>query len=249
MFIDFINSLKITAHNILNEKKCIYCEKIYSENSKYYGLCSECADLINPRKKGYCSTCGNIFLDEDSLITENCEKCIENPPLWSQLKFFGIYDEMLQEIIIQAKFNDNLIYHYTLADIIREKVLEFPTFDYLIPIPIHQKRLLKRGYNQCLEIVKYINKKDKIPYSAEILKKIKHTEAQSNLHREQRIKNLDNAFWADLTLCKGKTFLLLDDVSTTGTTLHEATKTLLNAGAVKVYVVYIAGTPLADKKD
>ncbi len=244
MFLNFIKSFKVTLVDILNEKKCIYCESIYSENSNYYGLCLECADLLNQREKGFCSTCGNI-LNDNSLITDSCEKCRENAPLWSQLKFFGLYDGIIQEIITQAKFNDNLIYHYTLGDIARQKIIEFPSFDYLIPIPIHEKKLLKRGYNQCLEIVKYINKKDKIPYSAEILKKVKHTNAQSSLQRDQRLKNLDGAFWADSNLCKDKIFLLLDDVSTTGTTLHEATKTLLNAGAKKVYVVYIAGTPLS----
>ncbi len=230
--------------------RCAYCQKPNVKNldepSLYYGLCKACSREIKRIKTGYCKKCGNIFsLTESNTLTENCDRCStpdQGMYLWHDLKFFGVYEGILQDIIKESKFYENLIFLRTLADIISPIIKEVESFDFIVPMPLHTKRLQKRGYNQCLEIVKHIEKKEKIPYNFGALEKVLNTNAQSSLSKNERFINLKNSFKADKKFVDKKKILLFDDVSTTGSSLNEATKALLEAGAEKVFVLYIAGT-------
>ncbi len=180
-------------------------------------------------------------MSECAILKESCENCKETQTFWKELKFYNVYEGFLRELIKEAKFNRNLIYLNTLADIMRPVIREFSTFDYIVPIPLHTKRLRDRGYNQCLEIVKRIAKKENLHLLDNALEKTQNTKAQSTLSKDERLENISNSFVANEKV-KDKTILLFDDVSTTGTTLRAATKALLDAGAKEVFVCYIAGT-------
>ncbi|WP_242967901.1 ComF family protein [Tepidibacter mesophilus] len=113
--------------------------------------------------------------------------------------------------------------------------------DYIIPVPLHKKRLRKRGYNQSLLIANQlskINKKEVL----DIVVRSKNTDFLSKLSKKERIKKLQNVF----TLSKNenriykKDLLIVDDIFTTGTTTNEISKNLLNSGASKIYVITFA---------
>lgn len=229
--------------SLLFEKRCSYCLKNYSSSEKtFYALCPECTKSLKRLTQGYCLNCGQLLPQNDKdLLPSSCQKCENKPVPWSELRFFDAYKDKMQDLIRHAKFHDNLIYLRTLADLLIPLIYEFPPFDAIVPMPLHPKRLADRGYNQCLEIVKRIHKLEKIPYFPYALKKVRHTKPQSTLNRKERLINVENAFLADSTLVQGKTLLLLDDVSTTGSSLYWASKALLEGGAKKVFVVYIAG--------
>lgn len=107
--------------------------------------------------------------------------------------------------------------------------------DLIIPVPLYKTKLKERGFNQSLLIAKPISKLSGIPISKSLCK-IKDTEIQHFLNREEREKNLRGAFRADETV-KGKKILLIDDVITTGSTFNECAKELKRAGAEKVYAL------------
>ena len=113
----------------------------------------------------------------------------------------------------------------------------------LIPIPITEEKRIERGYNQSEYIAKNILENDVghiMIYAPQWFSKIKNTPKQSTIQtREERLSNLTNSFEAKLGV-RGKYIILIDDVVTTGSTLFEARKTLLSAGAKDILAFTIA---------
>jgi ComF family protein len=103
---------------------------------------------------------------------------------------------------------------------------KFHEADLLVPIPLHPKRLRWRGFNQAAKIAKLLSKQAEIPV-VPLLKRIRHTKPQAELSKEEREKNLSSAFKVDLELAaKPKNIVLVDDVTSTGSTLQECAKAL-----------------------
>lgn len=99
----------------------------------------------------------------------------------------------------------------------------------ILPIPLHFFKKIRRGYNQSEILAKYIAKSTEIPYQKNILKRHKYTRQQSQLSREQRLQNIQDAFKIRENhrdaLAKKKV-ILVDDVVSTGTTLNAAARVL-----------------------
>lgn len=110
----------------------------------------------------------------------------------------------------------------------------------VVPVPLHPKKESERGFNQAELIAEYFSKKLKLS-GACVLVRTKETETQVKLDRNERLKNLKGAFACrDKKTVKGKTILLVDDVTTTGATLNECAKVLLESGARSVWGVVAA---------
>ena len=116
------------------------------------------------------------------------------------------------------------------AEIIKENV------DVVVPVPLYKRKLKKRGFNHAQKIAEYLSKLFDIPLEVDALVKIKKTNSQVETgSREEREKNLSGAFIASSDTLRGKTVLLIDDVITTGSTMRECAKTLLDAGVKEVW--------------
>lgn len=107
--------------------------------------------------------------------------------------------------------------------------------DMIIPVPMYKSDQSLRGFNQAELIAKVIGRRFHIPVSVGTVIKNRKTKQQKSLDRDERMKNLSGAY----SVCKpqdiaGKRVLLVDDVSTTGSTLTELTSLLLLAGASEV---------------
>lgn len=105
--------------------------------------------------------------------------------------------------------------------------------DLIIPIPLHQKRLQERGFNQALEIAKPIAKKFGLPIDYKGIQRIKFTMPQSGLAALERKRNMDNAFSISENY-SGLYIALVDDVITTGCTVRECARLLVKHGAAKI---------------
>ena len=138
---------------------------------------------------------------------------------------------------IAQKFS-NLLYDFILENISDEIIFYQFNNPLLISIPMYKNDFKKRGYNQSELIINELVKTDKnknFTISLNAITKIKETPHQSKLkNKTDRLKNLKNCFYADEKIVAGKNIILIDDVITTGTTMSEAAKTLINAGAKKV---------------
>lgn len=110
----------------------------------------------------------------------------------------------------------------------------------IVPMPLHPRRLVERGFNQSREIARVVARSLDRPLVEPALRRVRETAHQVGLSREERLGNLRGAFMANAMLVAGKRVILVDDVVTTGSTAAEAATTLVAAGAAHVEVWAVA---------
>lgn len=118
------------------------------------------------------------------------------------------------------------------------KALSERNFDCIVPVPLHTKRLRKRGVNQSLLLAKSLGERTGIPVF-DAMSRIRHVTPQSLLNEKDRMENVKDAFKANETVA-GKRVLLVDDVRTTGSTANACAKALKEAGACSVSLCTVA---------
>ena len=106
--------------------------------------------------------------------------------------------------------------------------------DQLIPVPLHPTRIRERGFNQATELARPIAKRLNIPLNLSVVQRRVATPPQSDLTRQERLKNIRNVF--NVVKPVDGHVVIIDDVMTTGSTVEELAKTLLRAGAEQVDV-------------
>jgi ComF family protein len=115
------------------------------------------------------------------------------------------------------------------------------SFDVIIPVPIHKRRLRERGYNQSSLLAQRLSRLTRIPIMEGVLIRIKHTPSQAKSDNiEQRRSNIRNAFKCVGHDMSGKRILLIDDVCTSGATLNSCAASLKAAGAASVWGLTLA---------
>ena len=153
-------------------------------------------------------------------------------------------DKELQHAIHALKYDKKFPVGIFLGKVLATEIKNSKTdwkFDLIIPVPLHQLKKAERGYNQAYYIAKGVETIFKVKASDRVVKRIKYTESQTTMNLNEREENIFGAFkvkWN--TQVRGKNILLLDDVITTGATISECGKILLEAGATKVYAASIA---------
>jgi len=154
------------------------------------------------------------------------------------------YEDLIREKIISYKFANKAYLYKTFSKIIlkNEKICGFfKNYDIIIPVPIHKKRKLERGYNQTELIAKAIANQTRLKLEKNVLLKQKNIVSQSSLNKNDRKQNVKNAFIVNnIEKVINKKILLFDDIYTTGSTVNECAKILKRAGAKQVGVLTIA---------
>jgi ComF family protein len=154
-----------------------------------------------------------------------------------------MYEEPIVSALRAVKFHDAPYIGKSLSFFLSEVILRNEThFDAVIPIPLSEKRLKKRGYNQAELLAKPLAQRMNIPYISSFLVRTRHTGQQSRFSDPLlRAANVCGAFTVPEDCdVQGLSLLLVDDVTTTGSTLHEAAVTLYRSGAG-----YVAGITVA----
>ena len=190
-----------------------------------------------------CPVCGEFIGHMDSF----CCKCMDKLNNTDKVEKINgarsfttafVYDENIRPAIMLLKDgicgNADYALGNSLADALAEQNVP-ERIDVIIPVPMYKSDRLKRGFNQSELIATVIGRRFNIPISSEAVVKNRKTEQQKTLNREMRKQNLEGAY----AICKPKKIaekrvLLVDDVSTTGSTLQELTSLLLSAGASEV---------------
>ena len=151
-------------------------------------------------------------------------------------------DARIRALVHEAKFHGNKKSFEFLGKLF-EKYFSTSSqhFDFIIPVPLSSKRLRTRGYNQVLEIVKNSSLPKESLLVTDILLRIRDTKPQTEFKREKRLTNLHDAFGVvEGERLNGKHILIVDDVSTTGTTLHTAKNTLLPYSPASITCIALA---------
>lgn len=154
-----------------------------------------------------------------------------------------LYEGALKELIHKFKYKGKTVLSKILSkfmiDYAAEALLPLD-IDLITVVPLHKKRLKEREFNQSLLLAGPISKEFDIPVK-NILEKVRQTKYQNELLKKERLKNLKGAFSVcDKTDIFEKKILLIDDVMTTGATLRECSRTLLNEGAKTVTCLTLA---------
>jgi len=221
------------------EGVCFYCDKYY-EDVKEDHICSDCRDkLVFIKDK--CPTCGKPM--HSSSISDKCSYCVDNTfyftKAFSPLEFTG----HLRDAVYRFKFQSKPYMYKSFGELMVRAIENenIGPIDLIVPVPLHRRRRAERGYNQSELLAKYISSKLNIPLDYKNLIRMKSTKLQTKLSRNERQKNIKNAFSVkDKGVFMNKRILLVDDIFTTGATVNECSKTLLENGAREVIVVTIA---------
>ena len=144
--------------------------------------------------------------------------------------------------IKRLKFQRRLSYANAFALLVQEATDRLPgDIDALLPMPLHWRRQLLRGFNQAVEITRGIRKSTALPIVNNVIRR-RHTPYQSGLTAAQRRRNLSSAFHVRGSIgCQH--ILIVDDVITTGATCRQLADVLLEAGVSAVSVLAIARVP------
>ncbi len=151
-------------------------------------------------------------------------------------------DGEIRALVHEAKFHGNKKAFGLLGALFQEYLeKERPTIDSIIPIPLSSSRFRARGYNQVQEVLKTQSLTVMMTIDASVLVRVRNTRPQTELTREERLQNMEQAFAVkDPTLVTGKHILVLDDVTTTGATLRSAETALLAHNPASITLVALA---------
>lgn len=243
----FMKKLFTNFLNILYPYRCPSCKRIVDSD---FVFCLDCWKKLQFIKKPMCNICGDAFqfsIDDKAI----CAKCLSTKPYYDKALCCFIYNKTISRAILEFKFYHKTFLSKFFAKFLIVTIKEIINdVDYIIPIPMSLQRLRWRGFNQSLLLVKQIAKLTNKQIIADLIIKIKHTEAQSKLNHKERKQNLNSAFKTNkkyLEVIKNKNILIIDDVITTGTTVNNCSKVLKKAHVNKVFVASIAKTSFSRK--
>jgi ComF family protein len=229
------------AQDLLFPAHCILCG---CKSARTIDLCHACeADL--PWATRACLHCGRD-LSATQANHEVCGQCIQKPSVIRHIFPLWQYQPPLDKLITSAKFQGRLMYSYLFGELMSTQVLEKwyknqPLPDLIIAMPLHKKRLRERGYNQALEIARPMARRLNIPLDRHSCQRSRATSAQTELSAEARARNVKDAFMVRHPM-QAKHVAIVDDVVTTGNTVHALALCLKNAGIQTIDVWCCART-------
>lgn len=224
--------------DLLFPPSCSYCKKITGGSNRF--LCMECSSQLKFIKIPYCTCCGKTF--SSGIDNHLCGDCLKSSWNFDKARSLFVYEEIIASLIHGLKYSGNMTGLETFQYLSRQSpVLEDLNIpDFIVPVPLHIRRLRQRGFNQALLLARKLfpEEKDKIQYN--ILLRRMDTPTQTGLSGKERRANLKNAFIVKRTSeIIGKNILILDDVFTTGATVNECAKALKTAGCKRVEILTI----------
>lgn len=221
---------------------CVYCGGERPNDDSV--VCLECSRSVLPVERPFCALCGRPAPGLNSGTDNVCGKCSSHRPSFDKARFCVYYSSVVRRGILQFKFRNSLYLGEALLGLLSKTFEEHflsENLDAIIPIPVHKQRLMHRGYNQCAVLAGKLGSRFGIPAPTDILVKTRNTVPQTQLKRKQRMDNIKGSFDVKKPgMVKGKRFLLLDDVFTTGSTVSEAALTLKRHDAEVVQALVLA---------
>jgi ComF family protein len=222
--------------------RCTTCGAVLEEHAPL-SFCPPCAAEIHFIRPPLCPRCGIPFpaTEGDSHL---CGECLATERPYAVARAVGLYEKTLLTAIHLFKYRGTIgigeVLGRIMADFAGDQ-WDMTVFSLIIPVPLHRKRLRERGFNQAVILAREIAKRFSLPLDFMTLRRKIFTASQVGLGREERSANVRKAF----TVRKpekiaGRRILLVDDVTTTGSTLTECASVLMQANAEAVAVLTLA---------
>lgn len=227
--------------NLVYPPRCPVCNEVLENNEILaHKQCIKKLPLIDGN---VCAKCGKKLAEDE---VEYCFDCKKNNFSFNQGRALYIRNDITRDMIYRFKYKDQRyigkfigeqfgIYFYDL--------LRYWQIEAIIPVPLHESRLRKRGFNQSIELAKslqeylYYHHKIFIPIYPNLIIRNKKTSRQKDLNVINRKENIFNAFSIGKVNRIPKSALIVDDIYTTGSTIENVSKVLKSIGVKEIYFV------------
>ncbi len=221
--------------------KCLNCNEEVFDGQKF---CKNCLEKLPVNDKYICEHCGRQVIAPERY----CTTCKGNLTALDRCRSYFVYDKPISTLIQRFKYGNHRYLADYFTDCLKFVYLKnYFNADFFVYIPMTDKAIRRRGYNQSKILAEMLSKKTEVPVN-HCLVKVKETKRQATLNRSERLKNLNEAFRVtDKKAVKDKTVVIIDDVTTTGATAQAVAERLKKAGAKFVYLVTVASTPPIEK--
>lgn len=237
--------------SLLYPNCCAFCKKGVSYNTAEFYICDSCMEKLKfCIRQHRCTICGSPVDAPNHSICSECFNSKKNgiPIYYEKITAPLIYDENSKNAIFYFKHGQYLGAISTFCQLIKTMIdSDFANinFDFLVAIPPSKERVRKINFDQSAVLAENLSKNMGIKYLPHSMKRTRETKRQSSLNSTERKTNLNGAFAVNRPekVFKDKIILVIDDVSTTGSTINECAKILKKANAKKVYGAVIAKTP------
>ena len=195
-------------------------------------VCRSCRETIRFIGPSFCERCGRPVL-EDGV----CHNCAGIALTIDGIRAPFLFQGILRQAVHELKYRNLKAIAPFLAGEMASYLQKYPLeADILVPVPLHARRLKERGYNQSELTARYLSALTGIPWKSNILVRQRHSPPLArSASREERRENIAGAFAVSGEGLAGKNIILVDDVSTTGSTLDACAAVIKAAGAQKVW--------------
>ena len=233
---------RIFKKHIFNaDWQCLNCGREIFGKEKF---CEQCLSELPVNDKYICGHCGRAVIASENY----CTTCKNNLVALDKCRSYFVYEKPISTLIQRLKYSNQRFLVDYFADCLKFTYLQnYFNTDYFVYVPMTEKAEKRRGFNQSKLLAIALSKRTEIPVFDGLVK-VKETKRQATLGRKDRLKNLHDCFRVQNKKdAVGKTFVIVDDVTTTGATAEVIAERLKKAGAKTVYLITVASTPPIDK--
>lgn len=212
----------------------------------------------------YCPVCEGLLFESEKAICLKCEQALPRTfhsfaskdnstiqkfggriPLSSAASCLMFKNgNSTQKLLHAMKYKNRPEVGNYCGEMMAQILREFPTgIDWIVAVPMHQKKKKKRGYNQSEKIAEGLSRAVGLPTNFELVNKVENTGSQTKLSKQRRWQNVNKVFRCSATQeeLEGKHILLVDDVLTTGATLEACAQSILSVNCnCKISVATLA---------
>jgi competence protein ComFC len=209
---------------------CASCEQ---KGSRW---CIPCQDRVELIQTPVCPRCG-----QSQPKAELCRQCRIHPPTFTAARSWAAFRGPVRQALHRLKYKGDI----AMGDILAQPLVTFMEkldwkVELVVPVPLGVARFAERGYNQAALIARPIALALRLPYQPKALEKVRETRSQVDLNVAERKQNVAGAFQAHAVWVGGSSVLVIDDVTTSGSTLDACAAALFAAGAKQVYGLTLA---------
>jgi competence protein ComFC len=203
---------------------------------KGFRWCPDCQQKVKPVPEPACWICG-LPISHPGL----CLNCSTSRPPYVALRSWVVFEGPIRHALHSLKYYRNMALGDALAGYLADYVRKLEwRVDMVVPVPMGRQRMRERGYNQVSLFARPFSSLLDWRYSPKVLGRVRETRSQVGLSTMERKENISGAFRADPVLATGKTFLVIDDIVTSGATLAACSEALARAGAKSVHALTLA---------
>lgn len=231
----------LLAEIFVDKYNCLVCDDELPQPT-HYGLCQECFDKLEFIKDRICKKCGRLQLNE----ADFCLTCQQHERHFDFARSCVVYNDIAKEMVRGIKFGHKKYYGKYFSQYLIDRykeVYENIAIDCIIPVPLTKERKKERGYNQAEIMAKPLAEALGVPIDNKLIIKTISNKEQAKLTGKEREENVIGVYsLAENADVKGKNYLIVDDVMTTGSTLSEIAKILKKAKANEIFALTFAST-------